>query len=182
VVLRGSGAATTIKLSGKPHNAISIAAGKGDKTAEATGVKTTVADAYVPSGAMTFRVKDAVGFAAGDAIAVQKPVTEAWLKFMGMDDLVRDGKKETWLPPGRVLTTERRIASIAGNAITLDVPLSDSLDAKYCTAAVVKIHPARLEQCGWSSCTSRARRSRFRTRSRTSRPCGSTAATAGCAM
>jgi hypothetical protein len=71
--------------------------------------------------------------------------------FMGMDDLVRDGKKQTWLAPDGVLGTERTIKTVDGNTITLDVPLADSYDAKFAGpqgTAVVKIRPAWLTQVG----------------------------------
>ena len=161
VVLRGSGSGadkdstSTIKLVGKPHNGIAVAASKGAGGASKDAFKearTTIADKYVPSGAMAFSVADAKGFAVGDVITIAKPVTEAWVKFMHMDDMVRDGKAQTWLPVGRTLTTERRIAAISGNTITLDVPLADSFDARYLNppgTAVAKIKPpARVSQAG----------------------------------
>ena len=167
IVLRGSGSSadkgerTTIKLVGKPHNGINAASAgnkkDGEDTSEVTlksslgGSKTTIADAYVPSGLYTFTVADAMGFAVGDLIAIRKAVTADWVKFMHMDDLVRDGKKQTWLAVGRVLTTERQIKSIAGNKITLDVPLSDSFDAQYFKPAgfaVIKIKPSWISQVG----------------------------------
>ncbi|HYV34387.1 MAG TPA: hypothetical protein VE988_01705 [Gemmataceae bacterium] len=159
VVLRGSGSGadkgkkSTIMLTGKPHNAIAVS-GKGEAV-DAKGfkeIKTIIADKYVPSGAVMFTVADAKGFAVGDVIAIKKQVTENWVKFMGMHDLVRDGKKQTWIAVGKMLTTERYIAAIAGNKITLDVPLSDSFDAQFAGAtgtAVVKIKtPARVSQVG----------------------------------
>jgi hypothetical protein len=141
VVLRGSGPdKSTIKLTGKPHNAIAVRATKAaDRDA---GVRTELADVYVPSGTTTFAVKDASGFAVGDAIAIRRPVTEAWVKFMGMDELVRDGQKQTWLRAGTTQTAERTITAINGKTITVDVPLSDSYDAKYLNppgTAVVKL-------------------------------------------
>ena len=150
---------TTIKLVGKPHNGIGVAAagGKKDDTSavapkqSSASAKTTIADAYVPSGAYTFSVADAKEFAAGDMIAIRKAVTADWVKFMHMDDLIRDGKKQTWLAVGRVLTTQRRIKAIAGNKITLEVPLSDSFDAQYFKPAgfaVVKIKPTEISQVG----------------------------------
>ena len=107
VVLRGSGSEgnqrSTLKLTGKPRNAITVD-GKADNVkteAPAKEAKTTLADKYVPSGAKSLVVTDGSGFAAGDIIAIRKPVTADWVKFMQMDDLVRDGKKQTWLPVGR---------------------------------------------------------------------------------
>jgi hypothetical protein len=167
IVLRGSGDGsvagpkTTIKLSGRPHNAIAVRAtggGRGSanssvtKDENFTPAQTIITDAYVPSGARQFTVNDAKGFAVGDTIEIRRPVTEAWIKFMQMHDLVRDGSPQTWIRAGNTTTTERQIAAIAGKTITLDVPLSDSFDSKYVDppgAAVVKIRPpARLAQVG----------------------------------
>jgi hypothetical protein len=161
VVLRGSGSTgektrTTIKLAGKPHNAILIRASRGERGVEPDAKfespQTKIAAAYVPSGATRFTVADATGFAVGDTIEIRRPVTQAWIKFMQMDDLVRDGKPQTWMRAGSSTTAERRIAAISGNMIAVDVPLSDSFDSKYLSppgAAVVKIKPpARVSQAG----------------------------------
>jgi hypothetical protein len=61
-------------------------------------------------------------------VLVRRPVTQAWVHFMGMDTLVRDGKQQTWLKAGSFMRTDRTIQAIAGNRITLDVPLTDSID------------------------------------------------------
>jgi len=165
LVLRGSGmegtSRSTIKLTGNPHLAISVKApaaprGRGAAPAgEGDGFKsaqTSIADQYVPSGVNSFHVADAAGFSIGDWIAIRRPVTEAWIKFMHMDDLVRDGKPQTWIRAGTFTTTERKIAAVSGNTITLDVPLSDSFDARYLNppgTVVVKIRPpAELSQVG----------------------------------
>src|ERR1051325_10021858 len=77
VVLRGSGSTgettrTTIRLTGQPHNAITIRASPGRRDAEPAPIfasaQTTMADAYVPSGTARFAVSDATGFAVGDTI------------------------------------------------------------------------------------------------------------------
>jgi hypothetical protein len=161
VVLRGCGSGpdrrTTIKLTGRPHNGITVAPpGKPSNTRPSQppgkGVKTSIADKYVPSGVKTFTVSDAGGLAVGDLIAIRKPVTRAWVKSMQMTDLVRNGKPQTWLAVGHVLTTERQIAAMDGKRITLDVPLSDSFDSQYLSppgTAVVKMEqPARISEVG----------------------------------
>jgi hypothetical protein len=163
VVLRGSGSGnenrTTIMMTSRPHLAIAVhrpGAGRGNSdaatTQDADAIKTTIADAYVPSGATSFTVADAHGFAVGDTILIRRPVTEAWVKFMHMDDMTRDGKPQAWIRTGNVTTTERRIKEIDGNRITFDVPLSDSFDSKYLNppdTTVVKIaKPDRLSQVG----------------------------------
>ncbi len=157
VVLRGSGStgpnASTIKMAGGRHCAVVIGrSGRGrsrrsveDRASET--VKTSIADTYVPSGATGFTVADAAGFAVGDAIAIRRPVTQDWIHFMRMDDMVRDGRPQTWIRAGSSITTERTITAITGNRITVDIPLTDSFDSRYLNppgTAVVKTTPASL--------------------------------------
>src|SRR6516225_3041828 len=93
VVLRGEKGAT-IRLTAKPHRFLDI---RGASTWSEEGLPAPIIDAYVPSGADSFRVKDASAFHAGDSVLVQHPVTADWVQFMGMDTLVRDGKQQTWI-------------------------------------------------------------------------------------
>jgi hypothetical protein len=169
IVLRGSGSGaggSTIKMYGARHTAIATGM-RRDRAmmrapideedlpaqGESTGAgRTYLADAYVPSGKATFTVSNTAGFATGDTIEIRRPVTTKWVKFMEMDDLVRNGKPETWLRAGATVPIERRIASISENRIALDVPLSDSFDSRYLNppgTLVVKVRPAtRLAQIG----------------------------------
>jgi hypothetical protein len=137
VVLRGSGAGekgTILNLTGKPHACVTV---KGTVTTKVTGNKTIIADTYVPAGAYFFRLANAAGFKAGDTIRITRPITDEWIQFMGMDHLVRDGKKQTWVSGD--IQTERAIVKIDKDVITLDVPLNDSYDAKYTGAAGVSV-------------------------------------------
>ncbi len=129
VVLRGSGSGangTTINMTGAPHLGFSIGSGGA---ANVIGNAILIADAYVPSGAFSFHVRHAENFKAGDTILINRPATPAWVKFMGMDTLVRDGQAQHWV--SGEMHTERTIKSVSGNRLTLDVPLADSFDAKY---------------------------------------------------
>lgn len=164
VVLRGSGSGeggTTIKMIGSPHTAIVIgrgntkgALGRTEKADSSTvgAASTLITDTYVPSGSMSFTVADASGFAVGDIVNINRPVTEAWIHFMEMDNMWRDGKKQTWIKAGARGITKRNITAIEGNKLTLDIPLADSYDARFLNppgTAVVKIVPApRVVQVG----------------------------------
>lgn len=150
VVLRGSGtsdAGTEIEMTGGPHLAFSIA---GKSSIVPASTPTPVTDAYIPAGAMSFNLRDASALKTGDTIEIAKPVTPAWLHFMGMDALVRNGRKETWV--SGELKTERRIVAVKGNRIQIDVPLTDSYDAKYLgdggTTVVKVAHTGQIEQVG----------------------------------
>jgi hypothetical protein len=127
VVLRGYGTGvpgTLVRLTDTPHLGISI---EGEPP-EASGDHITITDKYIPSGAMSFHVADASSFKPGDGIFIYRPATPAWVAFMGMNDLMRSGKKERWVGD---TVTRRTVAAVSGNTITLDVPLSDSFDSQY---------------------------------------------------
>lgn len=158
IVLRGSGSGpnggiTTIKMAGARHVAIATRTTQDRAPKDdANALRSFIADDYVPSGTASFSARDAHGFRVGDVIEIRRPVTAAWVKFMGMDDLKRNGREETWLRTGNTIDIERKIGGIDGNKLTLDVPLSDSFDSKYLNppgSAVVKIKPpSRLTQIG----------------------------------
>lgn len=145
VVLRGSGSGsdgTIINMTGSPHTCIII---KGHPDVQVTGSPVSFAKAYVPAGATTFEITNASGLAAGDTIQITRPVTPAWVHFMGMDVLVRNGRPETWI--NGEITTTRMIKKIDGNQITVNIPLSDSYDPGYLDppgASVVKITTAHI--------------------------------------
>jgi hypothetical protein len=155
IVLRGSGSSpdgTTITMTGDPHLCVSLS---GRATTERLGQPVRITDAYVPSGTTSLTIESAAAFKPGDAILIIRPVTATWLKFMGMDGLVRSGRKETWLSENTQLESERTITEIAGNKITLDIPLSDSIDGKYLSppgGSVVKVSVSgRISQVGVES-------------------------------
>lgn len=129
VVLRGSGAGedeTVIEMTGNPHLAITVS---GENSIDPVGETTRASDSYVPSGSISLNVLNASDFMIGDRIQITRPVTPEWLHLMGMDTLVRGGKKQTWVAGD--LKTERNIVAIIGKQLIFDVPLADSYDAKY---------------------------------------------------
>ena len=152
VVLRGSGSGTggtTIHVTGSPRNVITVG---GSGSWQASGTTAHVTDAFVPSGARSFHVDSTAGLSVGAAVLVDRPVTTAWIHFMGMDTLVRNGAPQTWISAGTVIHTDRTIAAIQGSLVTLDAPVSDTLDAKYTSASVTPYTFAgRIEEVGVES-------------------------------
>lgn len=160
VVLRGSGSdpsGSVIVMKGGKHIAVLVSNNVhqrignrlGEAIAESNGIK--VLDKYISAGSCQITVTDASGLSVGDNIEISKPVTEKWIKFMQMDDLVRDGKPQQWIKAGTQLVTERIIAAINKNKITLTVPLVDSYDANFTngnTTIVVANNRQRIRQAG----------------------------------
>ncbi len=155
VVLRGSGSRdgeTHIRVIGSPHRFLDVA---GAGAWQPDGAAAAITDVYVPSGADHVNVDAPSRFKAGDAVLVRRPVTEAWIRFMEMHTLSRDGKPQTWIKAGTLIDADRVIKSISGSRVTFEVPLSDSYDAAYLNppgATIVKYtFPGRIEQVGVES-------------------------------
>jgi hypothetical protein len=143
VVLRGAGLGkngTTILMTGSPHLALNIA---GNLQQTSAGVDTTIVDAYVPAGASIIHVADAASLHPGDLLLIRKPVTAAWIHFMGMDNLQRPGREEHWIGSDH-LDARRRIAAISGNAIMLEIPLMDSYDTNFFDGAHAEVRKIDL--------------------------------------
>ena len=58
----------------------------------------------MPSGATSFHVADAGGFAPGDTIQVRRPVTAAWVKFTE-DPHAMETRDRLGISPGRYRLT-----------------------------------------------------------------------------
>ena len=130
VVLRGAGMGkdgTTIVMAGTPHLAVRVA---GKLVQKAVGPATYLTNSYVPFGTRVIRVADASDFHVGDTLLIIKPVTDAWLHFMSMNHLSRDGQPEHWVGKDH-LEVRRCIAAISGDAVTLDLPLMDNYDPQF---------------------------------------------------
>jgi hypothetical protein len=99
---------------------------------------------------MALRVRDPSVFNINDRVQIIRPVTPKWVHLMGMDTLVRRGKKETWVSSD--LKTERTITAIKGKELWFDVPLADSYNTRYLGpkgATIVKVEDrGEIEQVG----------------------------------
>ena len=130
VVLSGSGSGSggsLINMTGSPFTLLAVS-GSGTYV---QGSAVSMTDSYVPSGATSFNVSDASGFHVGEPVLINRPVTTAWVHFVGMDALVRNGLPQTWIAPGGAILTDRAITAIHGNRISIDAPLTDSFDSQF---------------------------------------------------
>ncbi len=162
VVVRGSGSGkngSTIWMTGSRHAAFIVGFqrknntekrdGRGDENNTAvkkgtTNIETYMTDSYVGSGTNTFHVADSKGFSVGDRIRIDRPVTAAWISFMQMNNMTRDGKKSSWVSDGTIISQYREISHIEGDKITVKVPLADSFDSKFVNPPGVKVSKSQL--------------------------------------
>ncbi len=145
LVLHGAGSSgthtTVLKMVGAPHLGIEM---KGEFHEQTLGGETSLRDTYVPAGATEIQVMDASQIHAGDTIQIVKPVTREWTHFMGMDQLFRDGKPEVWVQND--IRVRRRVASVTRDILKLEVPLTDSFDARLYPGQ--QAHVTRVEVTG----------------------------------
>ncbi len=133
VVLRGSGnspTGTVLHFVGASRQTITV---QGSGSVSQQGSSYNLTNAYVPLGATNFNVADASTFAAGNLVVVRRPVTQAWIDAIGMN-----ATNINW-SPGSGLGFERTITAIAGNRLTIDIPLFNPIEQEWCTGYVYRV-------------------------------------------
>jgi hypothetical protein len=153
VVLRGQGQdakGTVVVAAGTSRRTLIQIAGRNDRRI-VSPTPYAVADAYVPVGAKSLRLKTTEGLRAGDTVLVEHPSTAAWIAALGMD-FASSGEAASWLRwlPGKMdLAWDRVITNVEGDTITLDAPLTTALDAAHGGGRVqVYAWPGRIRQVG----------------------------------
>lgn len=149
VVLRGSGmgeAGTIISGDGKDRETLLRIGGKKDI---ALGTAVSITDDYVPVNANTLHVAGPHAFKAGDAVLITRPATKEWIATLGTDHFGGGITALGWKPGQRDLQWYRRIISVNGNAIELDVPLTTALEKQYGGATIASYTwPGRISNTG----------------------------------
>jgi hypothetical protein len=136
VVLRGSGInETTIIGAGTGRLALIKIVGKKDST---NGKEIKITDAYVPVNATSFNVEDKILFKKPwhGRLIIRRPSTLSWIKLLGADHFGGGITALGWKPGDRDLFFDRTITKIEGNTITIDAPLTTSLDSIYGGASI----------------------------------------------
>lgn len=133
VVLRGQGQGPTGTLfysSGTTmYNVVDAKPSGSTSFSSVSGTTSTIADSYVPVGATSFSMSpsDISKYHVGDKIVVNRPSTAAWITAIGMDSTVLG--TEAWSPNSSFVQADRTITAISGNKITVNLPLTTSLDS-----------------------------------------------------
>lgn len=152
VVLRGSGQdKTTIIKRGIDRGALLYIEGdmsiSGGDTIAIDGTKT-------PAGATTLTIASAKGLKTGDRIRIVRPSTREWIESLGCYDFGGDLDYTGWKPGDIDITWDRTIVSATGNSITIDAPITTTLDAKYGGGFVVTGHNrGEITECGVENMT-----------------------------
>jgi autotransporter-associated beta strand protein len=129
VILEGAGntsgtAGTQLEATGTVQRILINISGSGGPST--FGTKFNVSDSYVPVGATSFDLNSTSGLAVGDTVQVSRPTTQAWIDAIGMNEL-----NVPWSTSEGNQTWYRTITAINGNNITLNAPITNSLQSQY---------------------------------------------------
>lgn len=152
VVLRGSGQdKTTIIKRGIDRGALLYI--EGDMNMD-DGDTIAVNGAKVPAGTTTLTLATTKGLQSGDRIRIIRPSTREWIESLGCHDFGGGLDYTGWKPGDIDITWDRTIVSATGNDITIDAPITTTLDAKYGGGFVVTGHNrGEITECGVENMT-----------------------------
>jgi hypothetical protein len=129
VVLEGvsddPAAGTILWATGTTQRQLIQVSGSGSRST-VSGTTHNIIDNYVPVGAFSFHVDSIANLHVGDTVIVHRPSPANWIHDIGMDAL-----QNPWQPNSKNIDWDRVITDIEGNTITLDAPLTNSLEQQY---------------------------------------------------
>ena len=128
VVLRGVGdslTGTVLRATGTTQRTLVKATGSGARVT-VSGTTRNFADKYVPVGARSFQVDSTAGLSVGETVIINRPTTAEWINVIGMNLL-----DIPWTPGNLEQSWDRVITRVEGNVITVDAPLTNSIDLNY---------------------------------------------------
>ena len=133
VVLRGSGCGedgTILLGSGVDRETLIRITGINNRKTE-TPIQ--LEDKYFPVNSTVLTFKNGHSFQIGDQILVNRPSTKEWLEHIGADQIgiYVDYTLTKWEPGDFDQNWYRKVVAVTPESITIDVPLTNSLDPKY---------------------------------------------------
>lgn len=146
VVLRGSGDSTVLLATGYSRAILIHIIGRNDKQVS-PAVKLT--DTYVPVNSNVVHVPSGVSLKEGDEVEIVRPCTPSWIQQLGTTHFGGGITALGWKPGDREIHWSRKVTKVAGNTVTLDVPLTNALDTAYGGATIATYKwPGSITQTG----------------------------------
>ncbi len=152
IVLRGSGRGKTkIVKRGVDRGALVYVEGG----MSLTGGDTLRIDAKkVVAGSTSFALAGAGRLKVGERIRVVRPSTKEWIASLGCEVFGGGLDYTGWKPSDIDICWDRTVVAVSGNMVTLDAPITTTLDEKYGLGYVVTGHnKAEISECGIENLT-----------------------------
>ena len=152
VVLRGAGCGkTTITKTGVDRGALLYIEGSVCMTG---GDTIAIADDKVAAGATVVTLADASRLKVGDRLRVWRPSTKEWIASLKCDDYGGGLSYTGWKAGDIDITWHRTVTAVQGNTVTLDAPITCSLDKQYGGAKIITgYNRGEIAECGVENLT-----------------------------
>lgn len=152
VVIRGAGRGkTTIIKQGPDRGALLYIEGGVSMTG---GDTIAVAGGKTAAGATTLALASADKVEKGSRIRIVRPSTKEWIESLNCYDFGGGLDYTGWKPTDIDITWDRTVTGINGTQITVDAPITTTLDPKYGGAFVVTgYNSAEITECGVENLT-----------------------------
>ena len=136
VVLRGSGnseSGTVLLGTGIKRESIIRVLGTDDKK---VGESFELNASYTPLGTQKIQLKNAAKLEPADEIIITQPLTDNWIKELKMDDFGAETGWISWKKKDWDISWNRVVTAVNGNVVSLNAPLTMTLDETYGKAKV----------------------------------------------
>lgn len=152
VVIRGAGRGkTTIIKQGPDRGALLYIEGGVSMTG---GDTIAVAGGKTAAGTTTLALASADKVEKGSRIRIVRPSTKEWIESLNCYDFGGGLDYTGWKPTDIDITWDRTVTGINGTQITIDAPITTTLDPKYGGAFVVTgYNSAEITECGVENLT-----------------------------
>lgn len=149
VVLRGSGNSengTVLLGTGIKRESVIRVLGTDDKK---IGESFELNAAYTPLGTQKIQLKNAAKLKPADEIIITQPLADNWIKELKMDDFGAETGWISWKKKDWDISWNRVVTAVNGNVVSLNAPLTMTLDANFGEAKVnVYSWSGRIENIG----------------------------------
>ncbi len=152
VVLRGMGRdKTIIRKKGVDRMSLLLIEGKGDvKYTDST----TVAQDFVYVNDKTIRLANATNYKVGDRISLTWQSTNEWINSLGCAGFSPTNSTLGWHKGDTDVQWTRRVTAVKGNEITIDVPLTMTLNKSLANTIVARMSVYNIiGECGVENLT-----------------------------
>lgn len=152
IVIRGAGKAQTKIIKEGVDRGAAIYIEGGNTTI--SDDKVFVSDTKVKAGSKVLSLTSIDNIKVGDRIAITRPSSKEWIQSIKMDDFGGGLDYTGWKAGDIDLVWHRTVTAISGNTITLDSPITATLDSQWGKYSVQKIiYSEAICECGIENLT-----------------------------
>jgi hypothetical protein len=149
VVLRGSGVTNTTII-GAGTGRLALIRIVGQKPSVTDSSAFAITDSYVPVNTTSFHVDKKImpTKLGSNHVIIRRPSTAKWINDLGTAEFGGGISALGWKPGDRDINFDRNIVNINGDLITIDAPLTASLDSIYGGGVMYVCRVSRINNCG----------------------------------